>query len=434
MSGPKTYDYRLTAQQRAILREQARIRRLTEETKRLIENRKRNVSNTIAAVDRLIERIEAIYKETGVVKDISVYKENRRKAMVAVDSTFSLGGKGLNELQSISEALNKAETELRKNRPELEKITDEVEKKFETDVQTAILESFSASYTEPDYENTVENNDTAPKIDFSSKITAMFERLENLHLTDELTSKIDSVKLKSKSINNNTFMKNFYSMTVIPLVKECKKCDEVYSKKYSEFSELTAKYEALALEAGIKVKEFVLSEQAIVEIKAEITALETQLNRGIEQEYISKCVDEAMQKMGYKLIGEREKTRKSGKKFKNELYLFDEGTAVNVTFADNGQITMELGGIDHADRVPTDAESRQLSENMQSFCDDYKEISAYLKKKGIEMTKISHLPPDSQYAQIINVSDYSLTETVADYSTRQTKSGTASQKAMHKNF
>ena len=141
-----------------------------------------------------------------------------------------------------------------------------------------------------------------------------------------------------------------------------------------------------------------------------------------------------MQKMGYKLIGEREKTRKNGKKFKNELYLFDEGTAVNVTFADNGQITMELGGIDHADRVPTDAESRQLSEDMQAFCDDYKEISAYLKKKGIEMTKISHLPPDSQYAQIINVSDYSLTETVADYSTRQTKSGTASQKAMHKNF
>ena len=79
---------------------------------------------------------------------------------------------------------------------------------------------------------------------------------------------------------------------------------------------------------------------------------------------------------------------------------------MNVTYSSDGKITMELGGIGNDDRLPTETESARLASDMRTFCDDYHEIEQRLLKKGIVTKKISVLPPDAQYAQIINVSDY----------------------------
>ena len=58
---------------------------------------------------------------------------------------------------------------------------------------------------------------------------------------------------------------------------------------------------------------------------------------------------------------------------------------------------------------------------MRTFCDDYYEIEKRLRKKGIITERISILPPDEQYAQIINVSDYTLSTDVAEYEAKSTK-------------
>ena len=82
---------------------------------------------------------------------------------------------------------------------------------------------------------------------------------------------------------------------------------------------------------------------------------------------------------------------------------------------------MELGGIGDEDRMPTDAESTSLEEDMRSFCDDFYEIEKKLKARGIEPKHISHLPPEAQFAQIINVTDFDMTEDIGHYEAKKSK-------------
>ena len=156
------------------------------------------------------------------------------------------------------------------------------------------------------------------------------------------------------------------------------------------------------------------------------------IQRKEEQEYISECVDKAMQEMGYKVIGNREVVRKDGRRFTNELYLFDEGTAVNVTYSEEGQITMELGGLDDQDRIPSEAECQSLAQDMVSFCDDYLKIEEKLRAMGIVSHRVSILPPEAQFAQIINTSDYCMKEDVVSYEAKKTHKSTAAQGYLRK--
>ncbi|MBR3746728.1 MAG: hypothetical protein IKN27_07185, partial [Selenomonadaceae bacterium] len=148
----------------------------------------------------------------------------------------------------------------------------------------------------------------------------------------------------------------------------------------------------------------------------EITRLRKKIARDDEKSYISKCLDEVMSDMGYDVIGHREVTKKSGKHFKNELFSYEDGTAVNVTLSDDGYIAMELCGLDDIDRLPEADESEKLCEHMESFCEDFGEIERRLAEKGVILRKrIQRLPPSVEYAQILNVSDYKITGNVEHF-------------------
>ena len=117
--------------------------------------------------------------------------------------------------------------------------------------------------------------------------------------------------------------------------------------------------------------------------------------------------------MGYELIGSREVRKKSGKHFRNELYTFYEGTAVNVTFSSDGQISMELGGLAREDRIPSEEESKMLTEDMESFCSEFSEFEKRMLTKGIVVgNRIALSPPTADYAAIINVNDYDIDSSV----------------------
>ena len=127
-----------------------------------------------------------------------------------------------------------------------------------------------------------------------------------------------------------------------------------------------------------------------------------------------------MEEMGYIVIGSREVTKKNGKHFRNELYTYGEGTAVNVTYSSDGKIAMELGGVDTTDRLPNDQETSILCKSMELFCDDFKEIERRLLTKGVVLAdRISLLPPDAEYAQIINTADYHMTEKTETLQTKK---------------
>ncbi|MBQ6582690.1 MAG: hypothetical protein IJH77_02555 [Mogibacterium sp.] len=129
--------------------------------------------------------------------------------------------------------------------------------------------------------------------------------------------------------------------------------------------------------------------------------------RAVEQSYIAECVDEVMAEMGYELIGRREVRKRSGRRFRNELYEFREGTAVNVTYAEDGQIAMELGGIAREDRVPSQEETAVLTREMEAFCGEFAEFERRMLARGIIVgSRVALTPPDAAYASIINVNDY----------------------------
>lgn len=87
---------------------------------------------------------------------------------------------------------------------------------------------------------------------------------------------------------------------------------------------------------------------------------------------------------------------------------------------DNGQIVMELCGLDEVDRTPEFAESEQLCRDMENFCEDFSEIERRLAEKGVVLrSRIQKLPPNVEYAQILNVNDYELSGAVENFRTKR---------------
>ena len=122
---------------------------------------------------------------------------------------------------------------------------------------------------------------------------------------------------------------------------------------------------------------------------------------------IADTVDEVMQEMGYDLIGKREVRKRNGKHFRNELYRFGEGTAVNITYSPEGQISMELGGIAEEDRIPNEAETELLTRDMETFCGEFAEFERRMLERGVVVgNRVALMPPAPEYAAIININDY----------------------------
>jgi hypothetical protein len=140
-----------------------------------------------------------------------------------------------------------------------------------------------------------------------------------------------------------------------------------------------------------------------------------------------------MIEMGYDLLGNRTVTKRSGKRFKNELFSYGEGTAINVTYGSDGQIAIELGGIDRADRVPTPGETEALCGEMETFCSDFKVFEEKLKEKGVVLkSRVSMAPPAAEYASIINVEEYNLRAPVSAISEGSARRKTASRQVLRR--
>ena len=244
------------------------------------------------------------------------------------------------------------------------------------------------------------------------------------NLSEELCCEIDDVKKRTHDFKSISLLRNFNAITVELLVKRC----EEYTKQYAEFEELSIEYQSLCEAEQIKPQVFQCCQEEIHRLKGMIEELRSSSIQAEEQAYISNAIDEVMMEIGYQLIGNRSVTKKNGRRFRSELYTFSEGTAVNITHSSNGQITMELAGIDTTDRQPTDAESNLLCTEMENFCVAFSEFEKRLAEKGVISKHISLLPPTSEYAQIININDYEIQKTT-NFSELRANKMTAVKKA-----
>ena len=417
MSGPKSADYYLTPEQRRQLAEQRRI----NELKKKIEKYSSCAVYSQAEIEGYASHAEEALK---LASDDNGHAELQREfsAIIKELSAELESAENLSSFPALSECFDSIKRLKAKKGAVLAKLKaadSENVSMLKNVYGNKLAESLDTDFSG------IKSRSQAERDELLMRIRKRLEEAGNFpELPEKLLSEISSAKLRIKELGDIAMLRNFSSVTVEPLVKRCRE----YSEMYPEFEELYSEYQSLCEAENVEPQPFECHREGISRLKTLIGELRTAAEKADEQEYISRAIDEVMTDMGYKLIGDRTVTKRSGRQFHSELFTFSEGTAVNITRSANGQITMELAGLDSSDRQPTDDESDVLCAEMESFCGAFSEFEKRLAEKGVISRHISILPPTAEYAQIINVNDYEISGN-ADYSELRTNKRTAADKA-----
>jgi hypothetical protein len=432
MSGPKTSRYTLTAEQRRILREQKEKERRINEEKTKLKWYISELNIIYANFAESIEKAQELQKRKGMEElgYLEKAKVLRTQMKEIIDNNSIVTNQvELAKLESQRVTVESYLKSVKQQMKSLSKQMVQIERQLKVDISKNVDKGFTISF-----ENIYSTQQKSDAQNLYEELTLKLELLRReSSMPQEYMYEIDSSLEKIKQIESIDFLENYKALMVIPLEKKCKRYIYEYEKYSEKFHNLFIRYQVLSEMLMKQEKRYEFSVEAIVELEHEIAGLEKQLVAMQEQAYISQCIDEVMEEMGYNLLGNRTVTKRSGKQFRNELYSFVEGTAVNITYSSDGKITMELGGIDREDRVPTIDETERLCEDMQDFCEDFSEIENKLKSKGVVTAqRISILPPDLEHAQIINVEDYNIKTEVRELKTAHERRGERKQQSMRK--
>ena len=407
MSGPKSSSYRLTAQQMAILREQQRLeqeRRL--EQQRMQEETRHHdallagIERHFAAMDQSMERAEQVLQESGKSQtELKQLQANAKAARVQLKKAQKKTAATSQELHAINGELQAILNTVAGADASASAVSASMEKDYRQELQETIQTGFSLSFAG----------------------IGMARKRENVHLkrineilagigTDipaPLKERFVTIRQQADAITDAEYLENFCSVVVTPFARDCRDC--------AGYDDALSRYCLLAGEAHVAEQNFACTREGLAAMEKASAQLEEEILADRERTYINEALDAAMREMGYELVGDRVVRKKTGKHVRHELYSLKDGTAVDVTYADNGQISMELGGIGNTDRSPTAEEGEQLVEDMQSFCKDYATLERKLAERGVTTVHISHMPPSAAYAQIFNANDYEMTKPVEQY-------------------
>lgn len=409
MSGPKSARYTLTPEQRRILAEAREHERKTKrELDKLQQHRgelatlKERLSTATTSIDMLVDRVGA-----GNEVQQSIRNSITQIEKIIQESAGLSKQSGLENLQSFNTKAKTVEEYARKVVAQYESQSNEINAVLLKNIEDSIADGMFIR---------IDDEIVKPQSHLESqkaKIQDVLHKIQSLNISSDLQKEGIAILKRAQEIAEDSFIDNYYAMTVLPYIKKCKAYEEQIKEYGEEFDELVSKHRYYSEYLRMPVISFTFSMDTLNSLRHEVAELESQSAKIEEQQYISESLDQVMRDMGYNVVGSREVVKKNGRKFRNELYHFSEGSVVNVTYAANGQISMELGGVDTCDRDPSEEESSVLCDEMVEFCDEFPEIERRLKEKGvILMNRISMLPPTEEYAQIINVSDFNMTDKV----------------------
>lgn len=411
MSGPKTSRYKLTpAQRRMLIAQRERQRRCGEASAFLASIRAKLCRLKQFPADEL-ERAEILMQRTGE----HVYSEKRDELCQRVQEVIEKIDevKGSEDPALLERTLEQAKQEyerLLNLRGELDGISCEIAVQLRRDVNGGIDKAFSADLSG------LGSEEERRIAELREAIFARVERFSSPELSEPLKLDVMEVRGRLAKLNSADELSNFSALTVAPLEKRCREYEQLRREHGAEFDRFMARYHALCEELGRNPEAVPLERGAVKRLETLSAELEAEIQHAEEQAYINRCIDEVMEEMGYRLIGNRSVVKRSGTRLRSELYSFSEGTAVNVTYSSGGSITMELGAADVRSRLPGEDEAKRLTEDMRNFCGSFKEFGRRLLEKGVEAEHLSLLPPEPEYAQVIDISGYEMTgESARDF-------------------
>ncbi len=427
MSGPKTSRYTLTIEQRRMLAVQRDIElRKAVATENIKRNQKRllQISEKLGSEKPIARELNSA---VGSVNSISALFKELDSRIAQID--ILIRDTNFDDVNSVERTSDTISTYCE----EAEKIESRIRTVFSANehIRRATLRQTTDAEIATSFAEIKEIK--VSKIDsLRNKTTQRLEQIRKIDfLPHAYKSEINGAIAKLGEITDDIFLKNFVAVSVNPLIKQANRYITEYLECKAEFDRLYAEYTTLCKLYYYVVQEYECSRTSIQILKAEIERIKKSVAEDDEQSYISDCIDEVMVEMGYSVLGYREVTKRNGRRFRNELYAYGDGMAVNVTYSSDGKIAMELGGTDTSDRVPTGPETDMLCGAMEQFCDDFNEIENKLMAKGVVLAdRISLLPPDAECAQIINTSDYCMETKTASIRVKKKRKHITEQKTL----
>ena len=430
MSGPKVTVYTLTAEELAALREE-----LLHEQERLLRRKElledwQNTKNRLSEQEDILPGIEEQLADSqDWVEDEELRNnvENAKKKIIEfsrrLDACLDMQDNDMldNALQKVQQGV----MELAGQMPGMQQASLLLKKRLEKVLGSAVTELFDNA---PAADGSGQQEEKHTEF-MDKSVQALLDLQENPFLPPSCRQKVDHAISRMKMANENHQLASFCSIELPAVLKDCRGFLSLWEQDGETYRKLSRSYVIWLQRNGTQDTEIIPFESGAVEkLQALIKKEEEKAEEAAQQNYIRSALTEVMQDMGYDVLGTRDVTKRSGKHFSNVLYQYGEDTAVNVTYADNGQISMELGKLDADDRVPTQAEGAYLETQMVHFCDRFKELEERLQEKGIQIGKrIALAPPTADYAQIINTDDYKMQEN-AQEETRSIQRKTASPK------
>lgn len=206
-----------------------------------------------------------------------------------------------------------------------------------------------------------------------------------------------------------------FSQTTEELVAYTKKCNKRAEQAKSELKKVCRRFAREESRQARLVRLDRIDEETAQEREKEAAGQEEVLEtlyreelRQMEEEYLQEKITESMEEIGCHIIAEKCADDEN----RDQLFTYSDGCAVHVVEND-GQITMEIVGVDYEDRKADADEEEYIQSQMESFENVYDEFSERLRRKGIYPKDGSELriPVNRCHAKIVNLNDYAAAET-----------------------
>lgn len=410
MSGPKVSVYTLTPEEIAAI-----MLKLQQEEERAV--RHQQLMDSCQQYNQEIQKLQKELPDVDIYHTVGknwLHDENFVAKIRNIKSKLQIlkqevAGLGSEDNESLEQKLDSIKNQLVLQKTELDKVVNQKEKlkrRLASILDTEIYTLFTQEKT-VDIQELKDEQQEKFKTD---SIATLMELNDNQNLPPLYKEKITKCIQRMKLANANHQLESFCVIELPETLKICKEFLRQWALLGATYKTLYVRYRALKLHNNDSTIEIVpFGEHAIEHLKRLISLEEEKAKEKATQEYIHTTLNAVMADMGYPILGNKEVLKRNKTHFKSDLYRYSEDTAINITYNDNGQISLELGKLDRKSRIPSREEENYLENKMIQFCGHFKEIEHRLNRYGVELDKrIAMTPPTKDYAQIINIEGYHL--------------------------
>lgn len=174
--------------------------------------------------------------------------------------------------------------------------------------------------------------------------------------------------------------------------------EEIY-EQLARYEAVRAEYESVCAQFSLTPEEFPQNEEGIARMEAVCDDLYERIERYEMQEYVRHVTEKVLTEFGYRFYGSRDAAR-GEKRMTHMLFAGEDGSAVSMTSSADGRISIDFGGLDDSAREATPEERASIHEKNCAFCALRPEIVSTFAHYGVIVEDESVIEPVEEEAVI----------------------------------